>query len=48
VYLKLFTPDSSFTWYLTEGSPIEDDSGRVSVRRTHLGTVDVQRYCALL
>jgi len=27
VYLKLFTPDSSFTWYLTEGSPIKDESG---------------------
>ena len=26
-YLKLFTPDSSFTWYLTEGSPITDDCG---------------------
>ena len=22
VYLKLFTPDSSFTWYITEGSPV--------------------------
>jgi len=28
VYLKLFTPDGSFTWYLTEGSPITDDSGK--------------------
>jgi hypothetical protein len=27
VYLKLFTPDSSFTWYITEGSPITDDNG---------------------
>lgn len=27
-YLKLFTPDSSFTWYITEGSPIKDDSGK--------------------
>ncbi len=26
-YLKLFTPDSSWTWYITEGSPITDDSG---------------------
>lgn len=28
VHLKLFTPDGSFTWYLTEGSPITDDSGK--------------------
>jgi hypothetical protein len=28
VHLKLFTPDGSFTWYLTEGSPFEDDSGK--------------------
>jgi hypothetical protein len=28
VHLKLFTPDGSFTWYLTEGSPITNDSGR--------------------
>jgi len=28
VYLKLFTPDSSFTWFLTEGSPIADESGK--------------------
>jgi len=28
VYLKLFTPDGSFTWYITEGSPITDDSGK--------------------
>jgi len=28
VHLKLFTPDSSFTWYLTEGSPIKDASGK--------------------
>ncbi len=27
VHLKLFTPDSSFTWYITEGSPITDDHG---------------------
>jgi len=27
VYLKLFTPDSSWSWYVTEGSPIKDDSG---------------------
>jgi len=26
-YLKLFTPDSSFTWWITEGSPIKDESG---------------------
>jgi hypothetical protein len=28
VYLKLFTPDGAFTWYLTEGSPIKDESGK--------------------
>lgn len=28
VHLKLFTPDSSFTWYITEGSPIKDESGK--------------------
>jgi hypothetical protein len=27
-YLRLFTPDSSWSWYLTEGSPIKDDSGK--------------------
>lgn len=27
VHLKLFTPDGSFTWYITEGSPVMDDSG---------------------
>ena len=25
VYLKLFTPDSSFTWYILEGSPVNDE-----------------------
>jgi exonuclease III len=28
VHMKLFTPDGSFTWYITEGSPITDDSGK--------------------
>jgi hypothetical protein len=28
VHMKLFTPDSSFTWYITQGSPIKDESGR--------------------
>jgi hypothetical protein len=27
VHLKLFTPDSSWSWYITEGSPITDDRG---------------------
>jgi hypothetical protein len=27
-YLKLFTPDSQFSWYITEGSPIKDENGR--------------------
>lgn len=26
-YLKLFTPDSGFTWWITEGSPIKDHDG---------------------
>lgn len=25
VYAKFFTPDSNFTWYITEGSPEDDD-----------------------
>jgi len=28
VHLRLFTPDSGWTWYITEGSPITDDSGK--------------------
>ena len=28
VHLKLFTPDSSWSWYITEGSPIKDDNGK--------------------
>lgn len=28
VHLKLFTPDGPFTWYITEGSPVTDDSGK--------------------
>ena len=26
-YLKLFTPDSGFTWWITEGGPIKDEQG---------------------
>jgi hypothetical protein len=26
-YVKIFTPDSGFTWWVTEGSPIKDDQG---------------------
>jgi hypothetical protein len=26
-YLKFFTPDSGFSWWITEGSPITDDNG---------------------
>ena len=26
-YLKLFTPDSGFTWWIFEGSPIKDENG---------------------
>ncbi|MCP4611776.1 MAG: DUF2958 domain-containing protein, partial [Planctomycetes bacterium] len=25
--IKFFTPDSGFTWWITEGSPIKDESG---------------------
>jgi hypothetical protein len=28
-YLKLFTPDSGFSWWITEGGPITDDDGKV-------------------
>jgi Protein of unknown function (DUF2958) len=28
-YLKLFTPDSEWTWHLTEGSPIMEDGREV-------------------
>jgi len=41
VYLKLFTPDSSFTWYITEGSPVRDDSGK-EVDFHFFGLVDGQ------
>ena len=27
VYLKFFTPDSGFTWLITEGSPVKDENG---------------------
>jgi exonuclease III len=27
-YVKFFTPDSSWTWWATEGSPIKDEQGR--------------------
>ena len=26
-YLKLFTPDSGFSWHIMEGSPIKDENG---------------------
>jgi hypothetical protein len=41
VHLKLFTPDSSFTWYITEGSPITDESGK-EVDFHFFGLVDGQ------
>ena len=40
-YLKLFTPDSSFSWFLTEGSPITDAQG-VEVDFKFFGLVDGQ------
>ncbi len=27
-YVKFFTPSSSWTWYVTEGEPVLDESGR--------------------
>ena len=38
-YVKWFTPDSSWTWYVTEGDPIQDPTGRV-VDYTLFGLVD--------
>jgi len=29
VYCKLFTPDSGFTWWITEAGPIKDSDGKV-------------------
>ena len=40
-YLRLFTPDSGFTWWITEGSPIKDESG-VEVDYHFFGLVDGQ------
>ncbi|RKY06004.1 MAG: hypothetical protein DRP56_08200 [Planctomycetota bacterium] len=28
-YVKLFTPDSNFTYWITEGGPIQDEQGKV-------------------
>jgi exonuclease III len=40
-YCKLFTPDSGFTWWITESGPITDDDG--TVIDTHLfGLVEGQ------
>jgi hypothetical protein len=41
VHLKLFSPDGAFTWYLTEGSPIKDESGN-EVDFHFFGLVDGQ------
>jgi len=41
VYLRLFTPDSSWTWHITEGSPIKDESGK-EVDFHFFGLVDGQ------
>jgi hypothetical protein len=38
-YIKWFTPSSSWTWYVTEGSPEEDPDGNV-VDYTLFGLVD--------
>ncbi|HOH65612.1 MAG: DUF2958 domain-containing protein [Sedimentisphaerales bacterium] len=40
-YIKYFTPSSSWTWYITEGSPISDDSGK-EVDFHFFGLVDGQ------
>lgn len=38
-YLKLFTPLSSWTWYVTEGEPVTDDAGQ-EVDYRFFGLVD--------
>jgi hypothetical protein len=40
-YIKYFTPSSSWTWYITEGSPISDESGK-EVDFHFFGLVDGQ------
>ena len=39
-YLKLFTPDSGWTWYITEGSPVMEDGQEIDVQ--FFGLVDGQ------
>ena len=41
VHLKYFTPDSNWTWWITEGSPIKDDQGN-EVDFHFFGLVDGQ------
>jgi hypothetical protein len=40
-YLKLFTPDSGWTWWAVEGGPITDDNGR-EIDFQFFGLVDGQ------
>jgi len=40
-YLRLFTPDSSWTWHISEGSPITDEQGN-EVDFQFFGLVDGQ------
>ncbi|MDI6451751.1 DUF2958 domain-containing protein [Anaerobaca lacustris] len=40
-YIKYFTPSGSWTWYITEGSPISDESGK-EVDFHFFGLVDGQ------
>ena len=39
IYCKFFTPDSSWTWYVTEGQPVLDENGR-EVNFEFFGLVD--------
>ncbi len=50
VHVKLFTPDSSFTWYVTEGA--EQEERRLAPLRTGdrirrgVGILSAERNCA--
>jgi len=39
VHMKMFTPDSSWTWYVIEGEPVLDESGNETDYR-FFGLVD--------
>jgi len=49
-YLKLFTPDSSFTWWITEGSPEGDDFiffGLVEGHEKELGYISLNELASV-